>query len=69
MMFTVCLVTTKPFTIILGYVTVGLIGTGPLACLSPFAIKSVDKSHLLCLQVSKLPYSPVVGPLPTHAGR
>ena len=29
--------------------------TGPLACLSPFAVKSVDKGHLLRLWVSKLP--------------
>ena len=33
------------------YVTVGMVRTGPLACLSPFAIMSVDKSHLLHLQV------------------
>ena len=30
----------------------GMVRTGPLACLSPFA---VDKSHLLRFQVSKLP--------------
>ena len=29
--------------------------TGPLACLSPFAVKSVDKGHILRLWFSKLP--------------
>ena len=28
-------------------VSVGLVLTGPLACLSPFAIMSVEKGHLL----------------------
>ena len=33
------------------YVMVGLVLTGPLACLSPFAVMSVDKSQILLLQV------------------
>ena len=38
------------------YVMVGLVWTGPLACLSLFAIKSVDKVHLFHLQVFKVPW-------------
>ena len=37
------------------HVTVGLVWTGPLACLSPFAVMSVDKGNLIRLRVSKLP--------------
>ena len=33
----------------------GLKWTGPLACRSPFAVMFVDKCHLLCFRVSKLP--------------
>ena len=44
------------------YMMVGMVWTGPLACLSLFAIKSVDKSHLFRLQVSKLPCFPSMIP-------
>ena len=36
--------------------------TGLLACLSPFAVKSVDKGHLLCLWFSKLSCYPNLFP-------
>ena len=40
------------------YVTVYVMGrTGPLACLSPFAIMSVDEGHLFRFQAYKLPCS------------
>ena len=40
----------------MGYECNGLHGkNGPLTCLSPFAVMCVDKGHLFCFRVSKLP--------------